>query len=45
MISITDIWKSFGTAPVLRGVSLEVPAGQVSVLLGGSGSGKSTLLR
>ena len=45
MISITDLWKSFGSSQVLRGVSLSVPAGQVSVLLGGSGSGKSTLLR
>jgi polar amino acid transport system ATP-binding protein len=45
MISITDLWKSFGSSTVLRGASLNVPAGQVSVLLGGSGSGKSTLLR
>ncbi|MGK0716871.1 amino acid ABC transporter ATP-binding protein [Leucobacter sp. W1153] len=36
---------SYGAHQVLRDVSLAVPAGSVTVLLGPSGSGKSTLLR
>ncbi|MBC9954421.1 amino acid ABC transporter ATP-binding protein [Leucobacter sp. cx-42] len=37
--------KHFGDLEVLKGISMDVHEGQVSVLLGPSGSGKSTLLR
>jgi phospholipid/cholesterol/gamma-HCH transport system ATP-binding protein len=37
--------KGFGEKAVLRGVSLDVLAGETLVLLGGSGSGKSVLLK
>ena len=45
MIQIVDLWKSFGPKPVLRGVSLEVGAGETMVIIGQSGSGKSVLLK
>jgi iron(III) transport system ATP-binding protein len=41
----TGLSRSFGGAPVVNDVSLEVAAGQVTCLLGPSGCGKSTTLR
>ncbi|MFU9028869.1 glutamate ABC transporter ATP-binding protein GluA [Rhodococcus erythropolis] len=45
MISMTSVNKHFGELHVLQEVNLEVPKGQVVIVLGPSGSGKSTLCR
>ncbi len=42
---LEHIHKSFGDNHVLKGVSVAVPEGGVTALIGASGSGKSTLLR
>ena len=44
-IRVRDLRKSFGEKEVLRGVGLEVYAGESLVILGGSGTGKSVLLK
>ena len=44
-VRVVDVHKAFGSVVVLRGISLEVQAGEVVCVIGPSGSGKSTLLR
>ncbi|MDR3004657.1 MAG: amino acid ABC transporter ATP-binding protein [Acidovorax sp.] len=45
MVQIQNLRKSFGSAEILKGINLNVRAGEVVVMIGGSGSGKSTCLR
>ncbi|NGX96461.1 MAG: amino acid ABC transporter ATP-binding protein [Candidatus Afipia apatlaquensis] len=45
MITVKNLYKSFGKLEVLKDVSCEVSRGEVVTVIGPSGSGKSTMLR
>jgi sulfate transport system ATP-binding protein len=44
-IQVRNVSKSFGTFAALHDVSIDIPSGSLTALLGPSGGGKSTLLR
>lgn len=44
-ISIVDLKKQFGSKVVTNGVTLDIPAGQMTVIIGRSGEGKSVFLK
>jgi len=45
IIRLVDLRKSFGRLSVLRGISIDFPAGKTTVVLGPSGCGKSVMLK
>jgi len=45
ILEIRDLQKSFAGQRVLKGLNLQIPAGQITVIIGGSGSGKSVMLK
>ncbi len=44
-VELRNLQKSFGNLEVLTGIDLQIPEGEVLVVVGPSGSGKSTMLR
>ncbi|MBR5933616.1 MAG: ABC transporter ATP-binding protein [Treponema sp.] len=45
MLTIKDLYVSYGGIKALRGIDIEVPDGKIVTLIGANGAGKSTLLR
>ena len=45
LMSIRGVTKAFGSNVVLKGINMDVKAGEVIALIGGNGAGKSTLMK
>ena len=45
LIQLKNVYKTFGTVPVLKGVDLSIYKGETTTIIGKSGVGKSVLLK
>ena len=45
IIELRDVHKYFGGVHALRGVSMQIPRGQVTAVIGDNGAGKSTMIK
>jgi ABC-2 type transport system ATP-binding protein len=45
VISVNDVWKTFGHTDALRGLSFSVPEGSAFALIGANGAGKTTTIK
>ena len=45
IIELEDVYKSYGDDHVLKGLSLQITPGEITVIIGASGSGKSVLIK
>ena len=45
LVEVDDVFFSYGGRPIYKGLSLSIPRGKITAILGPSGTGKTTLLR
>ena len=45
LVELRDVYFGYGERPVLRGLSMAVPRGKVTAIMGASGGGKTTVMR
>ena len=45
ILQVDSVYKTFGKVKAVQGVSLDVPAGEISGFLGPNGAGKTTMIR
>jgi phospholipid/cholesterol/gamma-HCH transport system ATP-binding protein len=44
-VELIDVWKSYGSQDVLRGINLPIAENKTTVIVGGSGQGKSQIIK
>lgn len=45
VVTVNSVYKSFGQVSILKGINMEVTAGEIVSIVGASGAGKTTLLQ